>query len=347
MRTCKNLFPQIVPFQNLLEAFYQAAKGKRERYYVMEFTENLEENLFQLQEELVGQTYRPGKYSTFQIYHPKPRMISAAPFRDRVVHHALMNVTGPLLERNFIFDSYANRAGKGTHKAIHRYQSFLRKHAYVLKCDVKKYFPSIDHEILKRLIRTRIADRQTLWLIDAIIDGSNPQEEVLEYFPGDDLLTPALRRRGLPIGNLTSQFFANFYLDPFDHFVKETLRCPAYLRYVDDFALFSDRKSQLWDWKPEIARFLETFRLRLHPRRCQIYPSEIGYGFLGQIVFQPHRRLAGKNVRRFKKRLRVWQHSPPDNMQQRIASWVGHAGQADAKDLLQCLAGDMMRIGGV
>lgn len=342
MKTHKNLFPEIVSFQNLLSAARNAARGKGERYYVLEFFYELEENIYRLREELISQAYLPGEYHTFHIYQPKPRMISAAPFCDRVVHHALMNVIGPLLERSFIFDSYANRVGKGTHRAIRRYQYFLQRYAYVLKCDIKKYFPSIDHALLKSLIRKRIGDSRTLRLIDAIIDGSNPQEEVLDYFPGDDLFTPIRRRKGLPIGNLTSQFFSNYYLDPFDHFVKETLKCPAYLRYVDDFVLFSDSKPQLWDWYGKMNDFLETFRLRLHPRRCQVYPSQAAAGFLGQVIFQTHRRLDADNVRRFKKRLRIWRDFPPENLAQRLASWIGHARQADTFYLLKSL--DCLRL---
>jgi retron-type reverse transcriptase len=245
VKTYKNLFPKIVTFENLLQAFHKAARGKRERIYVIDFADDLEGNLLRLQSRLLNQTYQPGRYSTFRIYFPKPRLISAAPFPDRVVHHALMNISGPLLEKSFIYDSYANRLDKGTHRAIRRYQSFLREYDYVLKCDIKKYFPSIDHAILKSLIRKRIADPDVLWLIDSIIDRSNKQEYEYDYFPGDDLFAPLERRKGLPIGNLTSQFFANLYLNPLDHFIKQTLRCPAYLRYVDDFALFSNSRRQL------------------------------------------------------------------------------------------------------
>ncbi len=234
MKTFKNLFQKISSFENLLLAAHKAAKGKRENANVLNFFFKLEENLFQLGEELTRQSYRPGSYSTFRIYDPKPRMISAAPFRDRVVHHALINIIEPFFKRSFIFDSYANRVGKGTHKAIRRYQEFLRRYNFVLKCDIKKYFPSIDHEILKQLIRRTIFDQKTLWLLDTIIDGSNPQAPILDYFPRDELFTPFIRRKGLPIGNLTSQFFANVYLNPLDHFVKENLRCQGYLRYVDD-----------------------------------------------------------------------------------------------------------------
>jgi retron-type reverse transcriptase len=337
MKTHKNLFPQIVTFENLLLAAQKAAAGKREQSNVMDFFHRLEENLWRLQEQLSTQTYQPGEYATFQIYEPKPRMISAAPFRDRVVHHALINIIGPLFERSFIFDSYANRVGKGTHRAIHRYQHFLRDYLYVRKCDIRKYFPSIDHEILKALIRRRIADAQTLWLIDAIIDGSNPQEPMNDHFPGDDLFTPLERRKGLPIGNLTSQFFANVYLNPLDHFVKEMLRCLAYLRYVDDFVLLSNRKAELWAWREQIAAFLQSLRLRLHPQHCYIFPARVGWRFLGQQVFRTHRLLAPANVRSFKKRLRYWQESPPENLVHRLASWAGHAAQADTYRLLQTL----------
>lgn len=339
MKTFNHLFQQVVSFENLLAAARNAAKGKKERPNVLLFFLNLEENLFLLQDELVSHNYTPGHYRTFDIYDPKPRLISAAPFRDRVVHHALMNIIGPLMERSFIFDSYANRVGKGTHKAIRRYQSFLKQYHFVLKCDIKSYFPSIDHEILKSLVRKRINCNQTLWLIDTIIDSINqPQiQPINEYFPGDTLFTPLGRRIGLPIGNLTSQFFGNYYLNPLDHFIKEKLRCKAYIRYVDDFVLFADSKLQLKEWKKNILIFLESLRLKLQPKRCNIYPTAKGYRFLGQVVFPTHRRLAAENVRKFKKRLKKWKKCPPNNLQQRLASWMGHASQANTFSLLNTL----------
>ena len=343
MKTHKRLFSKIVSFRNLLEASHKAAKGKRERPNVIAFFRRLEENLWDLSQELSERTYRPGGYTTFSIYRPKPRMISAAPFRDRVVHHALMNVIGPVLERSFIHDSYANRVGKGTHRAINRFQWFQRRYDYVLTCDIRKYFPSIDHEILKKLLRRRIADRGVLWLIDRIIDASNHQEFVCDYFLGDDLLTPISRRRGLPIGNLTSQFFANSYLTPLDHFVKEDLGCRAYLRYVDDFALFSDSKHLLQEWRGQIARFLASYRLRLHPTRVHVSPCRIGGRFLGQVVYRSHRRLTGENVRRFRSRLLAWDRRPPGNPQARVASWIGHARQADTVALLKSLHRPLLR----
>lgn len=334
MKTAKNLYAKITSFENLLLAAHKAAKGKRERYCVLRFFEKLEDHLYQLQDELNDCSYQPGTYSTFFIYEPKKRMISAAPFRDRVVHHALINVIGPVLEKSFIYDSYANRVGKGTHRAIHRYQHYLRTFDYVLKCDIKKYFPTIDHEILKQMMRRKIGDRQTLSLIDTIIDHSNAQEFVRDYFPGDSLFAPIERRKGLPIGNLTSQYFANFYLDGFDHFVKETLKCNGYLRYVDDSVLFGNSKHELWVWLKKIDQYLEKLRLKLNAKRVMVYPTSAATSFLGQVVFQSHRRLCSKNVRRFYKRWHAWQIAPPGNMEQRFASWVGHALQADTRGLL-------------
>ncbi len=164
-------------------------------------------------------------------------MISAAPYRDRVVHHGLCNIIVPIFERTFIHDSYANRCGFGTHRALRRFTEFARSSRYVLQCDIKKYFPSIDHEILKSLLRRKLKCQNTLWLLDKIIDNSNDQNSPIDYFPGDDLLTPIQRRRGLPIGNLTSQFFRNVYLNGFDHFIKEQLKVKKYIRYLDDFAI--------------------------------------------------------------------------------------------------------------
>ena len=220
MKTFGNLYGQITSFDNLLLAARNARKGKRFQANVAQFDFQLERNLFQLLQELQSKTYRPGVYHSFIISEPKERMISAAPYRDRVVHHALCNVTAPIFERTFIYDSYANRRGKGTHAAILRFQHYARRYPYVLKCDIRKFFPSIDHALLKQELRWKITCPDTLWLIDAIIDNSNPQEEHLVYFPGDDLFTPHQRRHGLPIGNLTSQWWGNIYLNRFDHFYR-------------------------------------------------------------------------------------------------------------------------------
>ena len=337
MKTSKNLFQGIVAFDNVLSAARHAAKGKREEPSVLQFYHHFEENLWQIISELQGKTYKPGPYKTFSIYKSKPRQISAAPFRDRVVHHSLIAVVGPILERTFIFDTYANRVGKGTHKAIERYQYYLKRYTYALKFDIRKYFPSIDHEILKSQLRRKIACADTLCLIDTIIDNSNPQTEHLHYFPGDSLFSPHERRRGLPIGNLTSQWFANYYLSFLDHYVKEVLHCKGYVRYVDDGVLFSDSKLELWEWKKAIEIFLESYRLMLNPQRTELFPVTEGKCFLGQKVFQSYRMLPADNVRRAKRRMQCAVIAKSDNIRQRLSGWVGHACQADTRNLLRSL----------
>ncbi|MGH7452474.1 MAG: reverse transcriptase domain-containing protein [bacterium] len=343
MKTHKNLYAQICSFENLLLAARKAAAGKRFRPQVLAFFNDFEHNALQLLHELRTFTYQPGGYEGFYIYEPKKRLISKAPFRDRIVHHALINVIGPRFERRFIFDSYANRVGKGTHAAIRRLQQFMRQAKYVLKIDLRQYFPSIDHEILKQEIRRVIGDAETLWLIDKIIDGSNPQVEANWYFPGDDLFTPFERRRGLPIGNLTSQFFANVYLNPFDHFVKEQLRCRFYLRYVDDAVLLDDSPAYLQSLLPRLQANLNDFRLKLYREKCRIRPVDCGQRFLGQIVFLTHRLLAKENVRRFARRLRQFQKKYAlrkialPEIRQSLMSWLGHARQADTWTLRRSL----------
>ncbi len=343
MKTHTHLFETIGSFDNLLLAAKKAQKGKRFQENVGRFNINLENELLQLQRELRGQTYQPGGYREFLIFEPKARMISAAPYRDRVVHHALCNVIAPLFERVFIFDSYANRVGKGAHAATLRYQGFCRKNAFALKCDVRKYFPSIDLEILKAEIRRTIACPDTLWLIDRIIDGSNEQEQVIQYFPGDDLLTPAERRRGVPIGNLTSQFFANVYLNRFDHFVKEVLRCPFYLRYVDDSVALGNDKDWLWEIKARMEEFLEKYRLRLHEHKCQIRRTDQGVTFLGFRVFPGFRLLKHENVVRTKRRMRRLQAQYAagglswDEVTRAIHGWLGHASFGDTYRLREKL----------
>jgi len=310
-------------------------RGKRKKPGASAFFANLETELLRLERELKSQAYRPGRYVTIEIHDPKRRLVSAAPFRDRVVHHALCAVIEPIFERGFIDNSYANRKGKGTHSAIAAYERCRDRHAHVLRCDIFRYFPSIDHEILKAEFRRRIACGDTLRLMDAIIDASNPQEPVNLHFPCDDLFTPFERRRGLPIGNLTSQFFANLYLDCFDHFVTEVLQAP-YVRYVDDFALFHDDPDALATWRQRIARFLEGRRLKLHPRKTFICPTAEPAEFLGFVLMEKNwRRLPDANVRRFRNRLRGlrdrWRAGAVSALQveQRVCAWIAHAEHAN------------------
>ena len=223
-------------------------------------------------------SYQPGAYVHFMIHDPKRRLVSAAPFRDRVVHHALCNVIEPFFEQQFIADSYANRVGKGTHQAIDRLQHFAQQYRYVLRCDIVKHFPLIDHAVLLEILGQTIKDKQVLWLIRQIINsgaGVLAKEYEMVYFPGDDLFA-VHRPRGLPIGNLTSQFWSNVYLTPLDYFVGRKLGGAAFLRYVDDFALFSNSKRELYRWKRLLIDFLGTLRLTLHELPAQVIPC--GHG---------------------------------------------------------------------
>ncbi len=338
-----NLFDQMAHFCALHDAAQRAVCGKRKKPGAAAFFANLETELFRLERQLQDQSYRTGRYLEIVVRDPKRRVVSAAPFRDRVVHHALHDVIGPIFEHGFIDDSYANRVGKGTHRALARYEQYRDKYRHVLRADIYRYFPSIDHAVLKTDMRRRIACDLTLWLCDTIIDGSNPQEDVLLHFAGDDLFTPLERRRGLPLGNLTSQFFANVYLDGFDHFCKEVLRAP-YLRYVDDFALFSNNPMQLQDWQHRIADYLGQRRLRLHPDKTMIVPTALPAQFLGFVTLvDGRRRLPDVNVTRFVKRLNIlrnrWRRKEVDRLeiQQRVNAWVAHARHANTVQLRHTL----------
>ncbi|MDQ3011789.1 MAG: RNA-directed DNA polymerase [Acidobacteriota bacterium] len=339
MKRHGNLWPQIVVFDNLLMAARKAQRGKRNRENVRLFNYRLEEELAQLQTELQQRTYQPGEYSTFRIVEPKKRMISAAPYRDRVAHHALCNIIAPIFERTFSDDTYANRTGYGTHRALRRFTQFARSSRYVLQCDIRKYFPSIDHEILKTILRRKLKCEGTLWLIDTIIDASNKQEEAVAYFPGDQLWTPYERRRGLPIGNLTSQFFANVYLSGFDHFVEEELGMGKYLRYVDDFALFGDDREQLAEARQRIEARLASLRVKIHPIKSQLFETRRGANFVGFRVLPKRIRVRSENLRRARRRLSRLQTSYRkgemafSKVTQSVRSWIAHLAHADSWQL--------------
>lgn len=331
MKTYKNLFEKICSFNNILLASRKARRGKRFIESTAKFEISLEKELHKLREELITQTYKPGNYKEFFVEEPKRRMISAAPYRDRVVHHALCNIIEPIFEKTFIFNSYANRKNKGTHRAINKYQQLSRNYKFVLKCDIKKYFPSIDHYLLKKLIQKKIGCDKTLWLIDLIIDNSNKQEEVNEYFIGDDLFTPFERRRGLPIGNLTSQFFANIYLNELDHFVKEKICCKNYIRYVDDFVILMDRKSELLLIKNKLESELDSLRLKLNQNKSIIYRTEDGLKFLGHKVFPNFKLLRRENIVRFKRKLNKMSKKiengtiTENEVKKSVQGWIAHS----------------------
>ena len=322
MKTFKNLYPRIVTFENVYAAYLKARKGKRYREYTLDFTGNVEAEMWSILCDLRDKTYQPGLYHTFKVYEPKERLICAATFRDRVMHHALCNVIEPLYERSFIHDSYACRKGKGTHRALFRAWEFMRKNRYVLKCDIRKYFPSVDHNVLKSFIRKKLACADTLWLCDMIIDHGN----IISEIPG----------RGLPIGNLTSQFFANLYLNELDHFVKETLHASCYLRYMDDFIIFHDSKDELHRCRKELSYFLDTLRLKMKPGKSEIFPVKNGFEFLGFFNKLDNVRVRRDSVRRFKNRLKLMRSQyyrgliPLETIGESIRCWSAHAAYADS-----------------
>jgi RNA-directed DNA polymerase len=340
-------YPQVHDWDNLYLAWRKAARGKRSRVAAARFKYHLEDNLVTLQEELAAHTYLPGPYASFHIHEPKRRLISAAPFRDRVVHHALCNVIEPAFERSFITDSYANRVGKGTHRALDRCQGFARRYRYVLPCDVRQFFPSIDLAILRDILRRKVRDPGILGLIDRVLAsgvGVLSEEYEMIYFLSDDLFA-INRPRGLPIGNLTSQFWANCYLNAFDHFIGKELRCPAYLRYVDDFLPFSDDKAQLWAWKAAIRERLARLRLTIHEANAQPRPVTEGIPFLGFSVFPERRRLKRRKGVAFARRLRLLAARSAageialDAIHVSVRGWINHVRYANTVGLRKGLLG--------
>ncbi len=341
-----NLFDQFASFKALRAAAQRAVRGKRKKPGAASFFANLERELLSLECQLLDGSYRPGRYVAFEVTDPKKRIVSAAPFRDRVVHHALCSVVDPIFEAGFIDNTFANRRFKGTHRAIEVYEGYRDRHAHVLRCDIYRYFPAIDHAVLKQAFRRRISCARTLALLDLIVDASNAQEPVNLYFPGDDLFAPFARRRGLPIGNLTSQFFANLYLDGFDHYVTEVLRAP-YVRYVDDFALFHDDPAVLTDWRSRIDSYLERRRLRLHPSKTHLAPTAQSSPFLGFVLHADGgRSLPDDNVDRFRNRLRGLRDQfgagtiGLGDVEPRVRAWIAHASNAQTWRLRQSIFGE-------
>ena len=234
---------------------------------------------------------------------------------------------------------YSNRKGKGIHSAVKRAQGYASIYPYVLKCDIRKYFPSIDHAILKEIVRRKIKCYDTLRLADLIIDRSNPQEDGINYFTGDTLFTAVERRRGLPIGNQTSQFFSNLYLSPMDHFVKEALKVKGYVRYVDDFLLFGGNKPELWKFKKEADNFLLNYRLKFKPDGVTIYQIEKGFPFLGYTILPSAILVKREAILRFRRKVKtvrtLWRRKKIDlkRIKYFLFGAMGHFAQANSYNL--------------
>ena len=326
-KTYNNLFAKIYDFESLHNAFLKARKGKRENIEVQRFELNLEENLIQLQNELIWGMYKTGEYRKFKVYEPKERDVAALPFRDRVVQHSILSVIEPIWEGRFIYDSYACRVGKGAHKGADRAQSMMRQvlrnhgELYVFKADISKFFYSIDHEITKQLIRKRISCKKTLELLDEIVDSS-----------GGGV--------GLPIGNLTSQLFANMYLHELDEFAKHTLREKYYVRYMDDFCIFDHNKDHLRHIRIDVERFLfEKLKLKTNAK-TQIFKVAVHQGqaldFLGYRMWVTHRRIRKSSISRIHRKIRFMKKCyeretiTADRIRASITSWLAHASHAQS-----------------
>ncbi len=293
VKTCAvvvHIFNDIISVENLLTAWREFLRGKKKRRDVQKFSLNLTSNILELHCELAAKTYLHGSYHAFRINDPKPRDIHKATVRDRLLHHAIYRILYPYFDRKFIFDSFSCRIDKGTHKALNKFREYsgvvsknYTKPAWVLKCDIKKFFANINHEILKDILVKSIPDQDTIWLLNQVIDSFNP---------------------GLPLGNLTSQLLVNVYMNKFDHFLKRKLKIKFCVRYADDFAIFHTDREYLENILPQISEFLEhTLRLTLHPNKVFIKTIASGIDFLGWVHFPNHRVLRTSTKKRMLQKL--------------------------------------------
>lgn len=304
----KGLYPRIYDFENLVGAYKDARRCKRFRNEVLAFTDDLEANLITIQNELIWRTYRVGRYREFFVYEPKKRLIMALPFRDRVVQWAIYRVLNPSLDRRYITGSYACRVGKGAHAAVDCLQRWLRSLAathpkvYALNLDVAKYFYRIDHDVLMEILGRIIADKDLLWLLETIIRSEETRFGI--SLDNTSLADERLLGLGMPIGNLTSQMFANLYLNELDQYAKHVLRARHYVRYMDDVVILHPEKSVLWQYKQQIEDYLARhLHLQLN-NKTAVRNAEQGVEFCGYRVWPTHRKLRKKTALHMRRRLR-------------------------------------------
>jgi len=318
-------YEEIISLENLFTAWQEFLPGKKKKRDVQEFGAGLTDNILQLHGELANFSYVHGPYRAFNISDPKPRNIHKATVRDRVLHHAIYRKLYPFFEKIFIADSYSCQIGKGTHRAIIRLSRFYRQASknnrrtvWVLKCDIRKFFASIDHRTLLEILASYIPDKNTLWLLGQIIKSF--------HFGAEG--------KGLPLGNLTSQLFCNVYMNEFDQFVKHKLNAKYYIRYADDFAFLLDNKSWLLSLVPKISEFLsERLKLSLHPDKIFIKTVASGVDFLGWVNFSHHRVLRNVTKRRMFKGIR---HRPKNET---LQSYLGLISHGDTFKLKQQVLG--------
>jgi retron-type reverse transcriptase len=305
------LYEKIYDFENLYQAYREARKSKRFRDDVLQFSSNLEENLIQIQNELIYREYKVGRYREFFVYDPKKRLIMALPFKDRVVQWAIYRQINPILDKQLIYDSYGCRVGKGTHKAADRLQYWLRQVSrkpqkyYYLKLDIAKYFYRVDHRVLMDILERKFDDKDLLWLLDKIINSEDTKFGLpIGIDPDKCTDEDRLSDVGMPIGNLTSQMFANLYLNELDQYVKRKLRIHYYVRYMDDVIILHESKQELHKIKKVIETFLdEKLKLNLN-NKTAIRPVTLGIEFVGYKVWNTHIKLRKSTALKMKRRLK-------------------------------------------
>ncbi len=310
MAKISNIYTELYSWDNLYNAYREAARGKWFREDVAQFTANLEKNLIQIQNELMWHTYKVGRYREFYVYEPKKRLIMALQFKDRVVQWAIYRQINHLFDKQFIYDSYGCREGKGTHRAADRLQYWMRAvdrkpgEWYYLKLDISKYFYRVDHRTLVDILRRKIDDEDLLWLLETIINCEHTAFGLpLGLSPDQCDKADRLTEVGMPIGNLTSQLFANIYLNELDQYAKHELRLRRYVRYMDDVIILHPDKKYLREVKNAIETFLnEELRLHLNDKTA-IHKAKAGIEFVGFRIFPTHRKYKKKSLRKLTKRL--------------------------------------------
>jgi hypothetical protein len=326
----------VAAVENLFLAAAKARRGKSRRPDVEDWWLRRKVELLSLREDLLSGAYRPAGYRLFEVFEPKRRVIAAAPFRDRVVHHALCNLLVPVLERTFIARSFSCQLGKGTTAARECCRRLTNRHRYVLKCDVSKFFPNLDHAILLAKLAGVVRCEGVPSLIRKILASFRTDPDVpVPLFPGDDLVQAGARPRGVPIGNLTSQLWGNFYLDELDHWVTETQRHGAYLRYTDDFLLFGDDKARLWELRAGIVEQLARVRLKPAEPKSRLLATAEGVPFCG-FRFLPglRPRILGATKRRFERRQRALSRSRDfRRLTQTVFAWYQFSREGNSEGL--------------
>ncbi len=336
MKKFDNKYNDIISVENLLLAWQEFLKGKKKKEDVILFQSKLMDNIFCLHDDLKNKTYRHGEYKAFKINDPKPRDIHKASVRDRLLHHAIYRILYPYFDKKFIYDSYSCRNGKGTHKVINRFRDFSRivsknntKICFVLKCDIKKFFANIDHQILKEILNEYIEDKDILWLLDQIIDSFNTADAT------NSAMTEfvASKERGLPLGNLTSQLLVNIYMNEFDQFVKHNLKVKYYVRYADDFVVMSEDRGYLEKILEQMKEFLENnLKLQMHQNKVFIKTIYSGVDFLGWVNFPNHRVLRTSTKRRMFKSMRK---NPKKETMQSYLGMLSHGNGYKLKQIIK------------